>query len=103
LGERGITLSGGQRQRVALARAIASNPRILILDDATSSVDPETELKIFSEIMKNIQGITVILVSLRYSALRYASTVYKLEDGEMSLVEDVENLNFDMSMGEEVP
>lgn len=103
LGERGITLSGGQRQRVALARAIASNPRILILDDATSSVDPETELKIFSEIMKNIEGITVVLVSLRYSALKYASTVYKLEDGGLSLVEDVEELNFDMSMGEEVP
>lgn len=103
LGERGITLSGGQRQRVALARAIASNPRILILDDATSSVDPETELKIFSEIMKNIEGITVVLVSLRYSALKYANTVYKLEDGGLSLVEDVEELNFDMSMGEEVP
>ncbi len=101
LGERGITLSGGQRQRVALARAIASRPRILVLDDATSSVDPETELEIFSRITKNIEGITVILVSLRYSAMKYASSVYKLEDGNLSLMDDlaVEGLNFDIKVG----
>ncbi len=96
IGERGITLSGGQRQRVALARAIASNPRILILDDATSSVDPETELAIFSRIVKNIKGITVVLVSLRYSAMKYATTVYELEDGEIRLLENIEELNYAM-------
>jgi ABC-type multidrug transport system fused ATPase/permease subunit len=96
IGERGITLSGGQRQRVALARAIASNPRILILDDATSSVDPETELAIFSRIVKNIKGITVVLVSLRYSAMKYATTVYELEDGEIRQLENIEELNYAM-------
>ena len=96
IGERGITLSGGQRQRVALARAIASNPRILILDDATSSVDPETELAIFSRIVKNIKGITVVLVSLRYSAMKYATTVYELEDGEIKQLENIEELNYAM-------
>ncbi len=96
IGERGITLSGGQRQRVALARAIASNPRILILDDATSSVDPETELAIFSRIVKNIEGITVVLVSLRYSAMKYATTVYELEDGEIKQLENIEELNYAM-------
>ncbi|MCI2412694.1 ABC transporter ATP-binding protein [Cuniculiplasma divulgatum] len=96
IGERGITLSGGQRQRVALARAIASNPRILILDDATSSVDPETELAIFSRIVKNIEGITVVLVSLRYSAMKYATTVYELEDGEIKQLDSIEELNYAM-------
>ncbi|MCL6014174.1 MAG: ABC transporter ATP-binding protein/permease [Candidatus Thermoplasmatota archaeon] len=96
IGERGITLSGGQRQRVALARAIASNPRILILDDATSSVDPETELAIFSRIVKNIEGITVVLVSLRYSAMKYATTVYELEDGEIRQLDNIEELNYAM-------
>ncbi len=96
IGERGITLSGGQRQRVALARAIASNPKILILDDATSSVDPETELAIFSRIRKNIAGITVILVSLRYSAMKYASTVYELENGEICELENIDGLNYAM-------
>jgi len=96
IGERGITLSGGQRQRVALARAIASNPRILILDDATSSVDPETELAIFSSIVKNIEGITVVLVSLRYSAMKYATTVYELEDGEIKQLDSIEELNYAM-------
>ena len=96
IGERGITLSGGQRQRVALARAIASNPRILILDDATSSVDPETELAIFSRIVKSIEGITVVLVSLRYSAMKYASTAYELENGEISELQNVEEISYSM-------
>ncbi len=78
VGERGITLSGGQRQRVAIARAIITKPGILILDDATSSVDPETELEIFREIRKNLSGTTVITVTHRESALRFSDRVFSL-------------------------
>jgi ABC-type multidrug transport system fused ATPase/permease subunit len=81
VGERGITLSGGQRQRVAIARAIITKPGILILDDATSSVDPETELEIFREIRKNLSGTTVITVTHRESALRFSDRVFSLNSG----------------------
>lgn len=93
IGERGLTLSGGQRQRMAIARAIVTKPSILILDDVTSSVDPETELKIFSEIVKNVKGITVILVSLRYSAMKYSNETYIIKDGQAEILEDMESLD----------
>ncbi|MGP6207176.1 ABC transporter ATP-binding protein [Cuniculiplasma sp. SKW3] len=93
IGERGLTLSGGQRQRMAIARAIVTKPSILILDDVTSSVDPETELKIFSEIVKNVKGITVILVSLRYSAMKYSKETYIIKDGRAEILEDMESLD----------
>lgn len=92
VGERGITLSGGQKQRLTLARAIASKPGVLILDDATSSVDAETELKIFTNIKKAIVGITVIIVSLRYSSMKYADTLYELKDGVLHQIEFVEEM-----------
>lgn len=81
VGERGITLSGGQRQRVAIARAVLTRPEILILDDATSSVDPETELEIFRNIRSNSSGTTVITVTHRESALRYSDRVFRLNGG----------------------
>ncbi len=81
VGERGITLSGGQRQRVAIARALLTKPEILILDDATSSVDPETELEIFRGIRENLSGTTVITVTHRESALRFSDRVLSLNDG----------------------
>lgn len=84
VGERGITLSGGQRQRVAIARALLTKPEILILDDATSSVDPETELEIFREIRENLSGTTVITVTHRESALRFSDRVFSLNDGILS-------------------
>ena len=93
IGERGLTLSGGQRQRMAIARAIVTTPSILILDDVTSSVDPETELNIFSEIVKNVKGITVILVSLRYSAMKYSNETYIIKDGQAEILEDLESLD----------
>lgn len=80
IGERGITLSGGQRQRVAIARALIRKPSILILDDATSSVDPETELKIFQNIRKGLPDIIVIIVSHRESALHYSDRIVLLKD-----------------------
>ncbi len=84
VGERGITLSGGQRQRVAIARALLTKPEILILDDATSSVDPETELEIFRGIRENLSGTTVITVTHRESALRFSDRVLSLNDGVLT-------------------
>ncbi len=83
VGERGITLSGGQRQRVAIARALISKPEILILDDATASVDPETELEIFNNIKRESEGITVINVTHRESALKFSDKVFELDGGAL--------------------
>lgn len=97
IGERGITLSGGQRQRVAIARAILTKPGYLILDDATSSVDPETELEIFRNIKKEMTHTTVILVSHRESALKFADRVLKLTDGQISAVLDFKKAEEELS------
>ena len=81
LGERGVTLSGGQRQRTALARALAREPRILILDDATSAVDTETESRILEGLKQVQQGRTVLLIGHRVSTLRHADHIVVIEDG----------------------
>ncbi len=86
LGERGIGLSGGQKQRVALARAILTDPKILILDEATSSVDTETEYLIqegFSHVMENR---TTIIIAKRLSTIRDADKIVILKDGKISQV-----------------
>ncbi|MGZ8565772.1 MAG: ABC transporter ATP-binding protein [Actinomycetota bacterium] len=80
VGERGHTLSGGQRQRVALARALARGPRVLILDDATSSVDPTIEAEILSALRREL-STTLIVVAYRLSTIRLADRVVFLEDG----------------------
>ncbi len=80
VGERGYTLSGGQRQRVALARALARAPRVLILDDATSSVDPTVEADILSALRREL-STTLIVVAYRLSTIRLADRVIFLEDG----------------------
>jgi ABC-type multidrug transport system fused ATPase/permease subunit len=80
VGERGYTLSGGQRQRVALARALARAPRILILDDATSSVDPTIEADILAALRREL-STTLIVVAYRLSTIRLADRVIFLEDG----------------------
>ncbi|HEX6844826.1 MAG TPA: ABC transporter ATP-binding protein [Actinomycetota bacterium] len=80
VGERGHTLSGGQRQRVALARALLRNPRILILDDATSSVDPTVEADILSALRREL-STTLIVVAYRLSTISLADRVIFLEDG----------------------
>ncbi|WP_420595863.1 ABC transporter ATP-binding protein [Deinococcus sp.] len=83
LGERGVTLSGGQRQRTALARAVAREPRILVLDDAMSAVDTETESRILSGLRQVQQGRTVLLIGHRVSTLRHADHIIVMERGSI--------------------
>ena len=84
VGERGITLSGGQKQRVTIARALLTRPRILILDDALSSVDTRTESKILAHLDALMRGRTSILVTHRYSALSSMDRILLLEDGRIA-------------------
>jgi ATP-binding cassette subfamily B multidrug efflux pump len=81
VGERGLTLSGGQKQRVAISRAIIRDPRILILDDALSSVDTYTEEKILQQLTQVMAGRTTILISHRVSTIRNADEIVVLHDG----------------------
>jgi ATP-binding cassette, subfamily B, bacterial len=81
VGERGLTLSGGQRQRIAIARAIAANPRILILDDATSSVDASTEQEIKVALRDVMAGRTTFIVAHRLSTIALADEIIVLEAG----------------------
>jgi ATP-binding cassette, subfamily B, multidrug efflux pump len=83
VGERGITLSGGQKQRTAIARAILRDPRILILDDALSSVDTHTEEKILSHLREVMHGRTTIFISHRVSTVRNADRIAVLHDGSI--------------------
>jgi ATP-binding cassette subfamily B protein len=81
VGERGLTLSGGQKQRVALARALAVDPEILVLDDALSAVDAETEEKILTALLEERGGRTNLIVSHRVSTLRHADLIVVLQKG----------------------
>jgi len=83
IGERGITLSGGQRQRIAIARALVVDPRILILDDATASVDASTEAKIREGLREAMHGRTTIIIAHRLSTIALAEEVIVLDDGEV--------------------
>ena len=83
VGERGLTLSGGQRQRVAIARALLAEPRILILDDATSSVDATTESRIKAALREVMEGRTTFVIAHRLSTIALADDVVVLERGEI--------------------
>ena len=83
VGERGVTLSGGQRQRLSIARTILLDPPILILDDATSSVDVETERRIHQAMIAVMQGRTTFVIAHRLSTVRQADLILVLQDGDI--------------------
>jgi ATP-binding cassette subfamily B protein len=83
LGERGINLSGGQKQRATLARAVARDPRILILDDALSAVDTQTEARILQDLRRVLRGRTAFIISHRVTAVMNADQILVLDDGRI--------------------
>ncbi len=84
VGEKGVTLSGGQKQRVALARTLLENPDVLVLDDATSAVDTETEYDIQQALQRYLNGKTTFVIAHRMTSIQYANNIIVLEDGSVA-------------------
>jgi ABC-type multidrug transport system fused ATPase/permease subunit len=84
VGERGVRLSGGQKQRISIARAFLANPHILLLDEPTSSVEPDSEAAIIAALDRLMQGRTTVLTSHRPSLILQADRVYVIEDGRVT-------------------
>jgi len=84
VGERGVTVSGGQKQRLAIARALLKNPKILILDDSTSSVDTGTEYEIQQALSELFENRTTFIITQRLSSIKDADYIIVLEDGEIA-------------------
>ncbi len=83
IGERGVTLSGGQRQRIAIGRALLMNPRILILDDSTSSVDTQTEYSIQKALATLMEGRTTLIIAQRLSTVKQADMILVMDGGRI--------------------
>lgn len=83
VGERGVTLSGGQRQRATIARALLADPRVLVLDDAFSSLDAEVERDVVEEIRRHSAGLTTIVISNRVASLSWADRIIVMDDGRI--------------------
>ncbi|CAN5705060.1 hypothetical protein BH09PLA1_BH09PLA1_30010 [soil metagenome] len=84
VGERGVRLSGGQKQRISIARAFLANPKILLLDEPTSSIEPESEAAIIAALDRLMAGRTTVLTSHRPSLIAQADVVYVIEDGRVT-------------------
>ena len=93
ISEGGSTLSAGQRQLLSFARALAGNPRLLILDEATSSVDPETEQLIQDAILRMTEERTTIIVAHRPSTIKHADRVLVMKDGCLTVRDRLETLD----------
>jgi ABC-type multidrug transport system fused ATPase/permease subunit len=84
VGERGVRLSGGQKQRISIARAFLANPTVLLLDEPTSSVEPDSEAAIIAALDRLMAGRTTVLTSHRPSLIRQADVAYILENGRVT-------------------
>ena len=86
VGERGVQLSGGQIQRVGIARALYNNPEILILDEATASLDSQTEMNFMNSIKKLKGSMTILIISHRMSTLKDCNKIFKIQDKKLQVV-----------------
>jgi ABC-type multidrug transport system fused ATPase/permease subunit len=92
IGDRGVQLSGGQRQRIAIARALLKNPQILILDEATSSLDVESEALVQEAIDRLVKGRTTLVIAHRLSTIRNANKIVVVENGSIEQIGTHEEL-----------